>query len=143
MSTLGALTICSGAIKSGMPRAWPSLVSAPSTFCSRDALARPKSRILIVALSPACEHQVSGLNVAVHEPLLTRVRKTKGCLMDEVVRVAHWQRSLGLDHAREIKPMRATGRLRPQAVAGASYSVLFFVEQRKYLIERVAGTRGP
>jgi len=52
MSALRASTLCSGAMKSGVPSIWPSYVSVPSAGTSRLTLANPKSSTLTTARFP-------------------------------------------------------------------------------------------
>ena len=94
MSARRASTICSGAMKSGVPSIWPSYVSVPSVGSSLITLASPKSSTLITARFPlAGQHQVARLDIAVDHAVFVRVLKPQGRLVHVVAGVHHGQRA--------------------------------------------------
>ena len=97
MSALAASRICSGAMKSGVPSAWPSEVKAPVDLLLAGRLGQAEVEHLDGRLVPfASEHQVAGLDVAVDQPFLVGVLEPERRLVDEVAGVRHRQRSPGL-----------------------------------------------
>ena len=106
MSALWASRICSGAMKSGVPRAWPSRGQAAVDLLLAGRLGQAEVEHLDRRLVPlAGEHQVARLDVAVDEPFLVGVLEPQGRLVDEVAGVGHRQRPLGLDHLGQVEPL--------------------------------------
>ena len=85
MSALLASRICSGAMKSGVPRIWPSAVRPRVDLLLAGRLGQAEVEYLDRRLVPLPrEHQVARLDVAVDEPFLMGVLEPEGRLIDEV-----------------------------------------------------------
>ena len=88
MSALLASRICSGAMKSGVPRTCPSEVKAEVDLLLAGRPGQAEVENLDRCLVPVSrEHQVARLDVAVDEPFLVGVLEPEGRLVDELAGV--------------------------------------------------------